>query len=298
MAVSGKSIIHYTRNFENLKGILSSSGLRLKYCLENVEFKGKNDSLMAFPMVCFCDLPLTLAKEHINKYGGYGIGLSKTWARANKLNPVLYMEYESVITRSLGVLAGKIAQRMRNDNTQQEKTEEEKPADAAQQEKPEEAKAADAAQKEQPEKSAAEQLDALRRSNKAERIAFIRMLAFCKRHMGPLYRSGELVEENYVFYDEREWRFVPDSTTLPKGKPLAILGSKYLEDKDKYNEEIASTMLTFTHDDISYILVESQEDILPTIRCLHDRYADELPITKVQELCTRIVTKQQITNDF
>jgi hypothetical protein len=42
-------------------------------------------------MVCFCDIPISRVGEHVNFYGEFGIGLSKEWAEANRLTPILYV---------------------------------------------------------------------------------------------------------------------------------------------------------------------------------------------------------------
>ena len=58
-----------------------------------------NDKSHAFsnPMISFCDIPLSLAKTQIKSYGKYGIGMSKEWGITNKLNPVVYIESQSLL---------------------------------------------------------------------------------------------------------------------------------------------------------------------------------------------------------
>jgi hypothetical protein len=46
--------------------------------------------MAAAPMVCFCDLPLSLIGKHLKEYGSFGIGLEKTWGIQNGVAPVLY----------------------------------------------------------------------------------------------------------------------------------------------------------------------------------------------------------------
>ena len=52
----------------------------------------------AVPMVSFCDLRLSELKEHIEKYGKFGIGLTKDWAFRMGLNPVMYVNKTSHFT--------------------------------------------------------------------------------------------------------------------------------------------------------------------------------------------------------
>ena len=100
MSVSSNSIIHYTDRLENITGIIRE-GFRIKYCSERITTRGGQKYEKAFPMVCFCDLPLTHSLNHIKQYGCYGIGLSKKWASRNGINPVQYIESNSHIGSAL-----------------------------------------------------------------------------------------------------------------------------------------------------------------------------------------------------
>jgi hypothetical protein len=46
-------------------------------------------------MKCFCDIPLSLVKKHIEQYGCYAIGLSKEWGMINGINPINYYNENS-----------------------------------------------------------------------------------------------------------------------------------------------------------------------------------------------------------
>jgi len=97
MGLSSNTLIHMTSNKNSLKGILKNS-FRPCYCVETLELKNHPSKFSAaYPMVCFCDIPLSEMKTHLFKYGHYGIGLRKEWGKEKQLNPVLYFDKNSVL---------------------------------------------------------------------------------------------------------------------------------------------------------------------------------------------------------
>jgi hypothetical protein len=90
--LSSNTLFHFTPSLVNLLGILSHN-FKPRYCLENTEYFGNtqfNDLEMAYPMVCFCDIPLSKIKKHLGDYGDYGIGLTKEWGFRKNLSPIMY----------------------------------------------------------------------------------------------------------------------------------------------------------------------------------------------------------------
>ena len=85
------TLFHFTKSGKILREIIIN-GFWPRYCLEDVGWLGlaKYD-FVAYPMVCFCDIPLSRVDEHVNFYGEYGIGMTKEWAESNKLTPILYV---------------------------------------------------------------------------------------------------------------------------------------------------------------------------------------------------------------
>lgn len=85
------TLFHFTKSPDVLKKIIKD-GFWPRYCLEDVGWLGyKEFDFIAYPMVCFCDIPLSRVEEHVNFYGEFGIGLTKEWAMSNKLTPILYV---------------------------------------------------------------------------------------------------------------------------------------------------------------------------------------------------------------
>jgi hemerythrin-like domain-containing protein len=99
MGLSSNTIIHFTKNFQSLKGILENN-FKIFYCREKIKSNNVHIDYLV-PMVSFCDIPLSQVLNHINSYGCYGIGLKKSWAEKEGLNPVLYIERNSILSKSI-----------------------------------------------------------------------------------------------------------------------------------------------------------------------------------------------------
>lgn len=98
------SLFHFTKNKEFLFDILKN-GFWPRYCLENIPWSnGGEKEFLAFPMVCFCDIPLSRISEHITFYGSYGLGLSKVFSSINRMNPVLYFSQGSGLVHAVNDL--------------------------------------------------------------------------------------------------------------------------------------------------------------------------------------------------
>jgi len=90
---SADFLFHFTQKIESLTNILQKKYFMPFYCLESLEYLNIPElkiAGMAYPVVCFCDLPLSRHKEHKSKFGEYGIGMKREWGRKNYLTAVVY----------------------------------------------------------------------------------------------------------------------------------------------------------------------------------------------------------------
>ena len=108
MPLSSGSIVHFTPDRESLFGILKDR-FRIFYCTERYIF-ANGFVEMKVPIVSFCDIPMSELKDHIGKYGSYGIGLNKEWAVSKGLNPVMYIEANSKVAASLEVILRRLTE--------------------------------------------------------------------------------------------------------------------------------------------------------------------------------------------
>lgn len=82
-------IFRFSKEFSSIKKVIKS-GIIPNYCEEDLSFDDKQ-IVIGIPMACFCDIPLTLMEEQNKRYGEYGIGLTKEWALKNEIAPVMYI---------------------------------------------------------------------------------------------------------------------------------------------------------------------------------------------------------------
>jgi hypothetical protein len=105
-----RTLSHFFRKFDYLKQALESRHFWPRYCSEHIEWTRVDEYAgsiyIAYPMVCFCDIPLTRIVRHSERYGHYGIGMTKDWATRNRLNPVVYVSDDTPVLRSIqGMIA-------------------------------------------------------------------------------------------------------------------------------------------------------------------------------------------------
>ena len=106
--VSSNVLFHFTDRREHLLNILGKN-FSARYCPEYGPHEAVEESnpvppKYARPMVCFCDLPLFLIKNHLKRYGPYGIGLKKEWGIKRGISPVLYAHrYANTLTTMMHV---------------------------------------------------------------------------------------------------------------------------------------------------------------------------------------------------
>lgn len=97
-------LYHFTKKYDSLINIMTEK-FKPFYCIEDLSFiYVEENEVMAFPITCFCDIPYERHSKHKSKYGSYGIGLTKEWAKKNNLSLVSYTYKESLASASLRIL--------------------------------------------------------------------------------------------------------------------------------------------------------------------------------------------------
>ncbi|MEY8684833.1 abortive infection system antitoxin AbiGi family protein [Bacteroides sp. AN502(2024)] len=98
MGLSTNVVWHQT-TFKGLEAIIQSKKLKCSYSLETIKWKGSTKNI-AFPMISFCDIPLSDIGEYLGKYGPYTIGFKSKWAKSKGLSLVWYRYVEALSLRN------------------------------------------------------------------------------------------------------------------------------------------------------------------------------------------------------
>jgi hypothetical protein len=245
--ISSNTLFHFTNSIDNLLNILQND-FSPHYCLEIF-----NNTELAYPMVSFCDLPLFLIRKHLELYGSYGIGLSKSWGMRNSISPILYVHDNSLLSKIKfeSILYS-----------------------------PDYVK-----------------LKVLSK----EALIYRQQLywSFLKNYKGRTYRNGKYIDD-VRFYDEREWRFVPDSSVFIGGR-FVLEKEEYLDENKRSdaNSKLAEKFkLEFTPNDIQYIIVNRESEILQMIRDIERIKGNRYTADDVKILTTKIISYERISEDF
>lgn len=93
-------LFHYTSEFAHLKSMLRA-GIWPRYCIEEFDWLLGDNICIAFPVACFCDIPLSAAGEHKDRYGAYAVALHKNFAADLDITPIWYLQEETSIVEHL-----------------------------------------------------------------------------------------------------------------------------------------------------------------------------------------------------
>ncbi len=290
--ISANTLFHFTSTKQNLLSILSN-GLYARYSLENFESIISNKAEIVFPMTCFCDIPLSQVKRHTNIYGKYAIGLTKSCGMKNKINPVIYTYKNSSIADILNSLISELTLFFDIDEDEIPKLKEIKDS--------------------KDNNNFAKQLEEILNESKNKNIDNVvdkllemnsnlgHFIKYIKPYEGKFYRGNDYLENPVKFYEEREWRFIPDKKIFIQAKLKDSYKAEIYKNPIKrraINMKLAShTKLTFNANDIRFIIVSKDSEI-PGMLDEISKIFEETSSKDLKLLGTRLISFQQIIEDL
>ncbi len=220
--ISSTTLFNFTDSIDylinNLKDGFFCSNIFEKLPMQNNGYR--------VPMTCFCDIPLSLIKEHFDWYGRYGIGIKRTYARALSIKPVWYVTSESQLVKSF----------IKN-----------------------------------------------KEINEYERKY---LLPYLKQFIGyQKYKDGK--EKRKKFYDEREWRYIPDNSLV---EPYFKTNRNSIP--TNHNEQ---HRMKLDLSAIEYIIIDKEKEFDIMIAVLKELSSEKV---SYEFLLSKIMTSKQIERDF
>ncbi len=97
LAQSANTLFRFFKKPEYLFGSIEKHALIPRYYGETVEYLDIGHHQMYYPMICFCDITVHRLEEHLKVYGQYGIAFSKTWGVSHGIQPLQYVNSQSVL---------------------------------------------------------------------------------------------------------------------------------------------------------------------------------------------------------
>jgi hypothetical protein len=115
---------------------------------------------------------------------------------------------------------------------------------------------------------------------------------YVKPYSGPAMNKKTKIMNDKIFYDEREWRYVPKKFPVLSG-----VNSKK-DDVEKANFLVKKSPLKFSASDIKYIIVKSEKEIPDFVEYIEKDLADRFPNEKERKLLvSKLISVDQIDDD-
>lgn len=100
--ISSQSLFRFVREESHLIRILEHCFIPRFSLEKQMYFNSRVTEKYAYPMVCFCDIPLSQVKNHVCSYGSFGIGMKRTWGIKHNLTPVHYQPHDYFLNLDAG----------------------------------------------------------------------------------------------------------------------------------------------------------------------------------------------------
>ena len=102
------------------------------------------------------------------------------------------------------------------------------------------------------------------------------------------------------FYDEREWRYVPSSIKKDENSCYILSKGEFENEtlKQDINNLLKKLSLHFSINDINYVIVESEKDVLEMKRSIERIKSGKYSKIEIEILTTKILSADRITEDF
>jgi hypothetical protein len=125
---------------------------------------------------------------------------------------------------------------------------------------------------------------------------------YLKPYEGKLWRKDKYVN-GIRFYDEREWRYVPSfEQAVAAGFDTGpVLQKEQFFDEDCVemgNEMLQQCRLGFAPKDIKYLIVKTEEELYDFVMRVRQIKEAKYPPEDIEILVTRIISMEQIEQDF
>lgn len=288
--VSASTLFHFTKGGIRTLNKILKGGFHPKYHKENYNNVLKKRNIYSnslIPMVCFCDIPLTRISNHLENYGSYGIGLRKNWGINKKISSLIYVDKKfssaSHIKTSYEQITGLAKDYSEfKKNNQKAFTKLFTMLNSLKDEK--KGTIINYLQEYVKEFSLNAPLDKISLDIDSIFGELLNIYKYVKPYRG---------KKKKIFYDEREWRYVP----LDRGFPILTKGN-FKKAKTLNSFLAKKAALNFSPFDVSYIIVKYDKEIPKMVDMIEKlpRRPYTVPMKKI--LSARIISTEQIRKDF
>jgi hypothetical protein len=257
---SSNSLFHFTKQISILKSILGDR-LYGTYCKEVLNYNNEKTEIIV-PMISFTDMPLAnYAKKPV--YGKFGIGLNKNWGIKNRLNPVIYIDKNSILfeTQINAFHSSLLAiEKLKQVNYKSK-----------------------------------EEFQSVKKP-----FEFLRYILFYFKHyQDDLYRESiNKIYKDYRFYNEREWRYIPDTECAICDLKISVEEyNNWRNDKSVKKEKPLikdKVFLEFDFSDIDWVLIQNKAQIKSLVKFFNNLDDSYFKNIDREILFTKIITFEDI----